>query len=129
MSLSNTSLQTPVSELGPIQLVYGHGDIIHLGVSSGFVSVACPTFQRSFLICVAMFKLESCILGAAAYRIPGLRYHFTLAGRMGLLMKEQRVVGRFLWATPTCACPKMGEAEIVLEDIPLPRPNGYQYGH
>ncbi len=67
-------------------------------------------------------------MGSVAYRVPGLQYAFTHEGGAGWLVTDGQRVGRFVWGTPTCECPKLEEVAIQLSDLPLPKPNEYRYG-
>lgn len=70
------------------------------------------------------------ILGAASYRVPGLKYEATHRGGAGWLVKNNQIVARFLWAGVTCQCQNIEEVEIPFADdwIPEPFPNCYSYG-
>ncbi|KAL9045578.1 MAG: hypothetical protein Q9214_001402 [Letrouitia sp. 1 TL-2023] len=128
MGLSDRTLECPMSVLSPMRFLDAYGNTIHFGSSGGLVDVICYKCQKSFLIRVALLKPDSYVLGAKAYRVPGLKYAFTHAGGAGLLVKNGCNVGRFLWSTPTCACPKLEDQEMPLHDLPLQRPNNYEYG-
>jgi hypothetical protein len=128
MGLSNRTLKSPMSVLTPMYFLNAHGGTLHLGEAGAAVSVNCPSCHKSFLLRVALLKHESHVLEARAYRVPGLKYEFTHAGGAGLLIKNGRTVGRFLWGTLTCVCPKLEDVEFPLDDLPLPRPNNYEYG-
>lgn len=59
-----------------------------------------------------LLEPPSQILGAVAYRIPGLKYVFTHEGGAGILVKDSRIVGCFVWGIPTCNCPNPEEVEV-----------------
>ena len=128
MGLSNTTLENPMSIFSPMRFLEGHGGSIHFVNSGALVDVGCYECYRSFLIRVVPLKPDSYVLGATAYRVPGLQYEFTHAGGAGLLVKDGCNVGRVLWGAYTCACPKLGTHEIPLHTLSLPRPNRYEYG-
>jgi hypothetical protein len=129
MGLSNTSLECPVSVgLSPMRFLEAHGGTLHLGSCGVVVSVNCPRCHKAFLLRVALLKPELHVIGVRGYRVPGLKYEFTHAGGAGFLLKNGRIVGRFIWGTPTCACSKLEEVEVLLDDLPLPRPNHTNYG-
>ena len=130
MGLSNTSLNSPVGGLTPMNFLRAHGSNLHLGdANMALIGVKCDQCHDIFLLRVAMLAPASQVIGLRAYRIPGLKYLFTHAGGAGFLLKEDgSMVGRFAWGTPTCECPKLKEVKVHLHDLPLPRPNTYQYG-
>lgn len=128
MGLSNTSLGHPRSPLTPMRFLQRHGGTLHLADHGAVVSITCHSCHESFLLLVALLKPDSHVIGAIAYRIPGLQYEFTHEGGTGFLLKNGRIVGRFIWGTPTCACLKLEEVNVVLHDMPLPQPNTFRYG-
>ena len=105
-----------------------HGTTLHLGHLTALVTVNCPSCHKNFLLRVALLKPPSQVLGARAYRVPGLKYAFTHAGGAGFLIKKMCIIGSFMWGTHTCECPKLKDVEILIHDLPLPRPNDYEYG-
>lgn len=128
MGLSNMTLENPMSPFTPMHFLDSHGASIHFANSGALADVSCHECHRSFLVRVVPLKPDSDVLGATAYRVPGLQYRFTHAGGAGLLVKDGCNVGRLLWGAYTCACPKLGKHEIPFHDLPLPRPNEYEYG-
>ncbi len=129
IGLSNTALESPVgSVLTPMRFLQTHGDTLHLGNAGAVVGVNCPSCYKNFLLRVALLEPESDVLGAKAYRIPGLRYEFTHPEGAGFLLKHRRIVGRFIWGTLTCECHRLEDIEIQLDGFPSPRPNKYEYG-
>ncbi|KAL3297422.1 hypothetical protein RB213_011330 [Colletotrichum asianum] len=114
-------LQTPpwvgANVLPQIHHVYAlggtvHGDMRHQG---WLIAAQCPTCRRNFVYRAAIYNQRSEAFGAIAYRIPGLRYskYTTSPEGVGILVKEGRIVGRLLWATPACACPPVIETVTV----------------
>lgn len=75
-------------------------------------------------------SLPSQILGAVAYRVPGLKYALTHQGGAGWLVKDNRIVARFLWAASTCSCSNIQDVELSFPDDWLPEPwqNLFEYG-
>ena len=128
MGLSNRVLESRVTALSPFQFLDSHGDAIHLRSQSAVVSVSCPACCQKFLIRTALFSNESQVADLTAWRIPGLKYEYSLEGGAGFVLNNGRIVGRFLWASETCDCDKHGEVEVLLSDLPVPRGNQYQYG-
>lgn len=112
-----------------------HGKVIHSLDQRTVVCVECPACHaRSLLLVGLIFRKPaspSDILGAVAYRVPGLKYVFTHRGGAGWLVKNNQIVARFLWAGVTCPCWNLEEVEIPFADdwIPEPFPNDYSYGH
>ncbi|KAL9094076.1 MAG: hypothetical protein Q9165_003746 [Trypethelium subeluteriae] len=128
MGLSNRSLGNVETPLSPMEFLVGHGGTLHLGGRAALVVVRCSSCLKNFLLLVGLLESEVNVYGAKAYRVPGLRYQFTLEGGAGFLLQNGRIVGRFIWAIPTCSCPKLEEVKISLTPPPLPRPNNYRYG-
>ena len=129
MGLSNRALNSKVTPLPPMDwLNSDHGGTIHLGSQSAVVSVSCPACDQKFLIRTALFSNESQAADLTAWRIPGLKYKFSLKGGAGFVLHNGRIVGRFLWASETCDCPKLEEVEVLICDFPVPRGNQFNYG-
>lgn len=116
------------SVYSPMMFTAHHGDTLHLGASGAIAGVKCPGCQRAFLLRVGLASPAAEVVGAVAYRVPGLRYWFTHQGGAGFLLKNGYIVGRFVWGTPTCDCDKIEDVEVVLKDLALPRPNNFRYG-
>lgn len=127
MGLSNTALNR--SMISPIDIMGAHGGTMHLNRSGALVGVDCSRCHGRFLISAGLLEPPSQILGAVAYRIPGLKYVFTHEGGAGILVKDSRIVGRFIWGMPTCNCPKLEEVEVQLGRFPKPKQNKTEYGH
>ncbi|KAL9070228.1 MAG: hypothetical protein Q9157_005892 [Trypethelium eluteriae] len=128
MGLSNKSLENDTTPLSPMEFLGGHGSTLHLCGRAALVVVKCSSCLENFLTLVALLDSGANIYGARAYRVPGLRYQFTLEGGAGFFLQDGRIVGRFIWAIPTCSCPKLEEIKIPLTPPPLPCPNNYRYG-
>jgi hypothetical protein len=58
----------------------------------------------------------------------GLEYLFTHFEGLELLLQDSQNVGQFLWGIPICDCFKLQEVRVILDHIPLPCPNTFQYG-
>jgi hypothetical protein len=126
MGISNTSIRPDFS---PMANLSSYAGSLHLGAAMAYTIVQCSACHGNFVLRVALIKPASDVLGSAAYRIPGLRYwSMAFPGGAGFLLKNDQIVGRFIWGTPTCKCAKLKEIEVKLEDLPMPRPNRYRYG-
>jgi hypothetical protein len=129
MGLSNSSGNNPLTGgLSPLHHLQTHGGTLHLAARGVVATVNCSKCHRDFLIRVGLLKAPSQVLGVKAYRVPGMKYGFTHKGGAGFLLNDGHIVGRILWGTPTCDCEKLGEVEVALDDLPLPRPNYTKYG-
>ncbi|KAK0506965.1 hypothetical protein JMJ35_010665 [Cladonia borealis] len=128
MGLSNRVLDSRVTPLSPLEFLNSHGGTIHLGSQTAVVRVSCPACCQEFLIRTAFFSNESQVADLTAWRIPGLKYEFSLEGGAGFVLNNGRIVGRFLWASETCDCHKLEEVEVLLSDLPVPRGNQFEYG-
>ncbi|KAK9419936.1 putative Heterokaryon incompatibility domain-containing protein [Seiridium unicorne] len=129
LALSNYKLKNPMTHLSPMGFLSGHGGSVHLSDASAVVGVDCPMCGQRFLIRVALLKRESELLNARAYRIPGLKYTFSLEGGVGFIVKNKCIIGRFVWGVPTCRCNLMEKVEVVLAGLPLPKSNMSEYGN
>ena len=118
-----------MSTVTPMRFLDAHGGTQDLGHLAATVGVQCGVCCKILLLRVAMLSSKSQMLGARAYRAPGLKYEYGHAGGAGLLVKDGRIKGRFIWGTPTCDCPKLADVEMPLEPIALPRSNYLEYGH
>lgn len=127
MGLSNLELNAK-KRLAPLKFLRHHGGTLHLGLSGALVGIACPGCHGRFVYRVAPYKPLSEMLGAVAYRIPGLKYAQSHKDGVAILVKDGRVVGRMVWATPACACHEMREVEVELSKLSVPAPNEFAYG-
>lgn len=126
MGLSNRALDS--KPLSPMEFLNSHGGTIHLGSQSTVVGASCPACRQEFLIRAALFSNESQVAGSTAWRIPGLKYEFSLEGGAGFILNNSRIVGRFLWASQTCDCLKLEDVEVLHNGLPVPRQNEFIYG-
>jgi hypothetical protein len=126
MGLSNTSIRPDFSPMASMSSYHGS---LHLGAAMAYITTQCCICHVSYIIRIAGLKRAADILGAKAYRVPGLRYlSSTLPGGAGFLLKNGHIIGRIIWGTPTCNCDKLRETMVKLEELPMPRPNRYVYG-
>jgi hypothetical protein len=88
------------SGLSRLNYMHEHGGAMPLGEAGALVSLTCSRCHHSYLIRAALYKHVSTIQGANAYRIPGLQYSFSLAGGMGLFLRDGEIVGRFILGSP-----------------------------
>ena len=126
LGLSNRSLSN--NAITPPQFLTSHGSSLHLSKAGGTFIVNCSHCDENFLIRIILFKPASRLLGVKAYRIPGLKYEYTLTGGAGFLLQDGHILGRFIWGAPTCECHKTEEIEVHLHDLPLSRSNACEYG-
>ncbi|KAK8857284.1 hypothetical protein PGQ11_013196 [Apiospora arundinis] len=123
-----TNRSSPSAVVTPLGYLNAHGGSLHLGDASAVVDVKCQICSEHFLLRIAMFRNEQHFSQAQAYRIPGLEYHFSLPGGAGVVVKDKQIVGRFVWGVPTCECDLTERVEVALNDLPLPKPNRFDYG-
>ncbi|CAG8978423.1 hypothetical protein HYALB_00013112 [Hymenoscyphus albidus] len=124
---SRGSSANPASRLA---FLMAHGGTIHCGFASGpgghncLISVACPGCRRSFLFRAGLFESPDSVKGLVAYRIPGLKFDFSHWDGVRILLKDGRVMGRMVWATPACHCFQFEKVQIKIPDLPdrSPRP-------
>ncbi|KAF0315775.1 hypothetical protein RB213_002079 [Colletotrichum asianum] len=96
-----------------------HGDMRFQGCLFG---ATCSSCHKMFIYRAAVYTRRSEAYGAIAYRIPGLCYSrdTTLPEGVGLLIKDAKIVGRLLWATPACECaPTIEKVSISLDTFNL----------
>lgn len=95
--LSNQGLSSPnikaPSIVTPLGYLSAHGGSLHLGDASAVVGVNCQLCGEHFLLRIAMFRNEQHISHAQAYRLPGLKYHFSLPGGGRILGQGQADCG------------------------------------
>jgi hypothetical protein len=123
LGLSNTSLgDTHEDPQTPMTFVQHHGSTVHHADRAAIVYLMCDRCRAVHLIRMALFAPIYSLVGCKAFRFPGLKYRFSHLGGVGILLKEDRMVGRFLWGHPTCKCPKLVEIKVVVDDLPTPAP-------
>lgn len=83
--------------------------------------ITCTTCHGTFVFRIAAFAPAAELHRAVAYRVPGLKYRMSHRDGMGLLVKEGRVVGRMMWATPACGCREREVVRLCMPDLPSPR--------
>ncbi|KAI5920267.1 hypothetical protein F4810DRAFT_723589 [Camillea tinctor] len=128
LCLDSAAVSNPlIRGASPLEFMETHGRRIHLGGAAAVVAAECPRCCRWFLLRVGMLRPLGEVLGATAYRVPGLQYRFSHEGGMGVLLNGRAIVARFVWGTPTCECAKLEEVPVQLE-LPLPQPNECKYG-
>ncbi len=114
------------------QIAYldAHGGTIHTAYAGGncLLSVFCTTCHRNFIFRAGLFSPPGTVRGAIAYRIPGLKYQMSHTNGMGIVIKDDGVVGRMAWATPACKCLEVEKVKIKLPVLPEPRPRPYNTG-
>ncbi|KAI1404754.1 hypothetical protein F4819DRAFT_81686 [Hypoxylon fuscum] len=109
------------TKLDAVQYMNTHGHTMHRGRSAALASIQCSTCHEQFLISVALLLPASEVLGAVAFRVPGLKYAFSHEGGMGMLLRDGQMVGRFIWGTPNCSCSQAEDVTIRLDGLPLPK--------
>ena len=128
LGLSNQALGSKMTPLSPPEFFTSHGATIHSGPWGALLNVKCPSCRQDFLLRGVLYSENQEETSLTMWRVPGLKYSFTLEGGAGIILNNGRIVGRFLWAPETCDCPKFAEVEVVLNDIPIPRSNPFNYG-
>lgn len=62
--------------------------------------------------------MPSFILDATLYRIPGLQYEWSLKDGVGIIVKDERILGRMgLWKTHACSCRTLKQIELDRADF------------
>lgn len=99
-----------------------HGNTIHLHNRNHMIRVRCGTCHHETAMRAALFRTAEYVQGATAYRIPGLRYYCTRDDGVGVLVKNETVVGRLLWAVPSCPCSQLSVVRLKMPKLPRRRP-------
>lgn len=121
MGLSNTSLgDTHGDPQTPMTFLQHHGSTVHHDNQAAIVHIFCTQCRVTHLVRVAIFTNLGSLAGAKAYRIPGLKYRFSHIGGVGFLLQQDRMVGRFIWASATCDCVRLTAIKVVVDDLPMP---------
>ena len=112
-------LLRPLSD-GQTVLVFSQsrGSSIHFIGYEGLIVAACPKCRKKFTYRAAMFKRPTEMLGAVAYRLPGLRYTFTRADGAGIILEDRKVIGRLVYASPACPCRPREMVEVTISNLP-----------
>lgn len=95
---------------------------MHCSPYHHLLSITCDTCHQTSMLRAGAFVPQEELLGAKAFRIPGLQYKMSLPNGMALLVKDDRVVGRMLWATPACSCLLTEIVNLRLPKYMAPRP-------
>ncbi|SPO00311.1 uncharacterized protein DNG_03156 [Cephalotrichum gorgonifer] len=105
-----------------VDLSYARAATMHCTPYNYLAGITCTTCHETFAFRVGAFAPASELHRATAYRIPGLKYRMSHADGVGLLVKDERVVGRMMWATPACACRKTEVVKLRMPELPLLNP-------
>lgn len=110
----------PITKLA---FVNAHGGTIHVGYAglNCLICASCPGCHKNFIYRAGLFVDYEDVEGCVAYRIPGLKYAFNANG-VGIILKDGRVVGRMVWATPACGCDRLENVKIQISHLPEPMP-------
>ncbi|KAB2577473.1 hypothetical protein DBV05_g4027 [Lasiodiplodia theobromae] len=121
MGLSNASLEHRKGQT-PFEYLERHGRTIHLLHRQAIIGVACQTCHDTFLFRAALYQCPTEVRDAVAYRIPGLHYKMARPDGVGILVKNEKIVGRMIWACPACPCQQREMVKLSIPDLPLPVP-------
>ncbi|KAL8921862.1 MAG: hypothetical protein Q9172_003795 [Xanthocarpia lactea] len=127
MSLSFPTPEVHGEPLSRMAWVNAHGDTLHVGYAglSCLLSVLCVSCTRTFVFRAGLFGLPCNFRDYVAYRIPGLKYQRTLPNGVGIVIKDGRIVGRMVWATPACGCSEIEKVKIKMPVLPVPSPRPF----
>ncbi|KAL9948603.1 hypothetical protein D7B24_005308 [Verticillium nonalfalfae] len=116
------SLTTVVGELSEsrIDLSYARFATMHCHPYNYMVGVTCTTCHGTFAFRVGAFAPTAELHRAVAYRVPGLKYKLSHLDGMGMLVKDGRIVGRMIWASPACECRERELVTLHMPDLPSP---------
>ncbi|KAM0322690.1 hypothetical protein ACHAQA_009281 [Verticillium albo-atrum] len=116
------SLTTVVGELSEsrIDLSYARFATMHCTPYSYVAGITCTTCLGTFAFRVGAFAPTADMHRAVAYRVPGLKYKLSHLDGMGMLVKDGRIVGRMIWASPACECRERELVTLHMPDLPSP---------
>lgn len=104
--------------LPPMRYLRAQGGLMHLGLRGALLAITCPSCLGTFIFRAALYAPPSEMQGAVAYRIPGLKFSLTPKDGIAVIVKNGRMVGRMVWATPACSCRIVEEVDVQLDDLP-----------
>lgn len=131
IGLSDMSLTDKAERMGgdtPLGFIRARGGTIHGGDTGAIIGVACQRCRETFLFRAALSKRPSGVLSALAYRIPGLDYGYSLKDGVGVIVQDEVIIGRMVWARPACECREIEDVELEYPDWEMPDPNKFSYG-
>lgn len=100
-----------------------HGSTLHVNVMNNLMRVRCGGCGRLSVFRAGLFRRPEYVQGATAYRMPGLEYPFARKDGVGILVNNNgEIVGRMLWAVPTCSCTTLRMVKVKMPKLPPPRP-------
>ncbi|KAF4344561.1 hypothetical protein FBEOM_1459 [Fusarium beomiforme] len=94
---------------------------IHCSPFNYTVGITCMGCHKMLAHKVGSFVLPARLRSARAYRIPGLKYTCSKDNGVAILVRDDKIVGRMVWATPACACQRTETITLGLPDFFLPR--------
>ncbi|KAL0939179.1 uncharacterized protein CTRU02_205789 [Colletotrichum truncatum] len=104
-----------------LELVHTRFNTMHCGPHAYIATITCSHCRATSLFRVGLYAPTYEVRGAHAWRIPGLQYQWSHRGGMAILEKNGLVVGRMMWATPSCDCQETEVIELQMPDLPDPR--------
>ncbi|KAL9564783.1 hypothetical protein ACKAV7_011235 [Fusarium commune] len=117
LSFSKLRLGDDQTVLGDNAARYG---TIHRRPHDYTVGITCTGCNKMLAHKVGSFVLPTELRNARAYRIPGLKYLCSEKDGLAILVQEDRIVGRMIWATPACACRNTGTVTLRIPEFFLP---------
>lgn len=106
----------------PVDFLNGHGNTLHLHNRNHMIRVRCNSCDHESTFRAALFRTPEFVQGATAYRVPGLRYDFTRRDGVGMLVRDGTIVGRMIWAVPSCPCAVLASVKVRMPRLPRRRP-------
>ena len=99
---SESRLETAAGEAAWFLREYGKA-------MEGIARINCKICSRRSVLRLTMWEQPTPDV-AQVYRIPGLLYDDTVPEGVGIVVQDQRIVGKMMYGTPACECRK---AELV----------------
>lgn len=88
------------------------------GRFGGLFIVCCNSCRTHSVFHAGTWEMPSFILDATLYRIPGLQYEWSLKDGVGIIVKDERILGRMgLWKTHACSCRTLKQIELDRADF------------
>lgn len=113
ISLLALSASAPMPELDHFENLSFHQLHRHICDPSerSLVSVSCPTCLKQSIFRVEIWQKP--ISEARLYLIPNLTYQYTATGGTGIIMEEDRIIGRARFCAPACDCNHSVSVKII----------------
>lgn len=108
----------------PLGAMHGRYGTIHCYPYAYVCTTKCDNCSKTSMLRIGSFIALDELVDVVAFRIPGLQYLNSLRDGVGILVKDRRVVGRFIWGVPTCDCRFLETVRVQMPNFLLPTAYG-----